>query len=272
MNTHSGSGADGVPSQTAPNITVATSPAELYDIQARPGSDTCAVDAEVEYNRGIYGRTMYNPYGSARDTLIGFSSGSRNLRFGDGVGEAPPAQVDESSLLRHGYGWNPRGKNQLKTRTYQAPADLSAANIDKVPDEAGIMWGDSTFDRHSALSGVTIDRFEPLLPDLEKEVQNADHIVPTAWVRGGQDTRTQTRTLSYVGDRGFAQGGAGLQGVAGGPGGMPGGPGGMPGGAGGGLGSIQGGAGGGAGFGGSPGGSPGGRESTAWVLPRPGSL
>ena len=194
-----------VPPSTTPNITVQRPAQELFDLQARPGSDPCAVDAEREYNDGIYGHTLYNTFGSARDTLIGFSSGSRNLRFGDGVGETPPDMVDESSQLRHGYGWHPRGKNQLNPRVYQGPADLSGANIDLMSEEPGLTWGDSTFNRHSALSGITIDRFEPLLPDLQSEVQNPEHIVPTAWVRGGQDTRTQTRTLSYIGAQGFAQ-------------------------------------------------------------------
>lgn len=204
------------PPQTSPLITSPQQGTELFDIQARPGYDACAVDAENDYNRNIYGRTLYNTYGSERDALIGFSSGSRNLRFGDGVGEAPPDKVDDSSKLRHGYGWHPRGKNQLKTRVYQASADLSGANIDKMPEEPAITWGDSTFNRSSALSGVTIDRFEPLIPDIHKEVQNPDHIVPTAWVRGGQDTRTQTRTLSYIGAQGFAQasGSGGREGTA----------------------------------------------------------
>lgn len=195
------------PGKTAPAITVSRPASELFDIQARPGQDKCAVDAENAYNASLRDRALYNTFGSGRDALIGFSSGSLNLRFGDGVGEAPPERVDESSGLRHGYGWHPRGKNQLQPRVYQAPADLSSANIDKMPEEPSIAWGDSTFDRHSALSGVTIDRFEPLIPEIRGSVQNHEHIVPTAWVRGGQDTRTQTRTLSYVGGQGFAQAG-----------------------------------------------------------------
>jgi hypothetical protein len=190
------------PAPTAPEITVATPGVELFDIQSRPGAEGCTMAAEVSYNEGVYGWNMYNTFGSDRDTLIDFSSGSRNLRFGDGVGEVPPEVVDESSMLRHGYGWTPRGRVQLAPRIYQGPADLSSANMDIPPTTMG---GDVTVGRHSALAGVSIDRFDPEPPD----VQDPAHIVPTAWVRGGQDTRAQTRTLSYIGSSGFAQAGAG---------------------------------------------------------------
>lgn len=193
---------------TAPKITVSSPASELFDIQSRPGTDPCAVSADNEYNQNIHGHSMYNSFGSTRDSLIGFTSDSRNLRFGDGVGEAPPDHVDHSSELRHGYGWHSRGKVQLTPRVYQGPADLSGANLEVMPEEPGLMWGESTFNRHSALSGITIDRFDPLVPELKKEIQDPEHIVPTAWVRGGQDTRAETRTLSFVGAQGFAQSGS----------------------------------------------------------------
>ena len=190
---------------TSPRITSSAPASEFFDIQARPGYDSCAVESDNEYNRSLQGRALYNTYGSDRDTLIGFSSGSRNLRFGDGVGQSPPDMIDEASRLRHGYGWHPRGRNQLKARVYQGPADLSGGYLDRVDEETGVSRGDSTFDRHTALAGVSIDRFDPLLPDMQRNVQNHEHIVPTAWVRGGQDTRAQTRTLSYIGSQGFSQ-------------------------------------------------------------------
>jgi hypothetical protein len=207
-----GSAANGsakaAPGVTAPKITVSTPAGELFDIQSRPGTDPCTVSAENEFNQNIYGRSVYNSFGSSRDSLIGFASDSRNLRFGDGVGETPPDQVDQSSQLRHGYGWHSRGKVQLTPRVYQGPADLSGANLEMMPEEPGVVWGESTFNRHSALSGITIDRFEPLVPELKKDIQDPEHIVPTAWVRGGQDTRAETRTLSFVGAQGFAQSGS----------------------------------------------------------------
>lgn len=203
------------PARSAPGITVSAPATELFDIQSRPGSDPCAIDADREYNDNIHGRSMYNTFGSSRESLIGFTSDSRNLRFGDGVGEAPPEHVDQSSELRHGYGWHSRGKVQLNPRVYQGPADLSGANIESMAEEPSIIWGESTFNRHSALSGVTIDRFDPLVSELEKNIQDPEHIVPTAWVRGGQDTRAETRTLSFVGSQGFTPTGSSVAGNGG---------------------------------------------------------
>ena len=49
----------------------------------------------------------------------------------------------------------------------------------------------------NSLSGITIDRFTPLLPCIEDNVQDTKHIVPTMWVRGGADTRAVIRNVDY---------------------------------------------------------------------------
>ena len=38
-------------------------------------------------------------------------------------------------------------------------------------------------------------------PELQRQVQNPVHIVPTAWVRGGEDTRDATRTPAFIGSQ-----------------------------------------------------------------------
>ena len=96
---------------------------QLFDIQQRPGSDACAVDAENAYNGGILGYNVYNAHGASLDALIGFSSQHNNLRFTDGLGTPPPDVIDTDTVLRQGYSWEPRGRVQLNTRTYQGPAD-----------------------------------------------------------------------------------------------------------------------------------------------------
>ena len=49
----------------------------------------------------------------------------------------------------------------------------------------------------NSLSGITIDRFIPLIPCIEDNIQDTKHLVPTHWVRGGADTRAVIRNIDY---------------------------------------------------------------------------
>lgn len=50
----------------------------------------------------------------------------------------------------------------------------------------------------NSLAGVTVDRFEPLVPCLKYNVQNPVHLIPKYWVRGGMDTRAFIRNADYL--------------------------------------------------------------------------
>lgn len=49
----------------------------------------------------------------------------------------------------------------------------------------------------NTLSGITIDRFIPLIPCIEQNIQDPIHIVPEKWIRGGADTRSTIRNIDY---------------------------------------------------------------------------
>lgn len=50
----------------------------------------------------------------------------------------------------------------------------------------------------NTLSGITIDRFTPLVPCLRYNIQDPDHYIPKYWVRGGMDTRAYIRNIDYL--------------------------------------------------------------------------
>jgi hypothetical protein len=50
----------------------------------------------------------------------------------------------------------------------------------------------------SPLSGVTIDRFIPLVPCIKENIQNPTHIIPKYWVRGGMSTRSIIQNIDYI--------------------------------------------------------------------------
>lgn len=48
------------------------------------------------------------------------------------------------------------------------------------------------------LSGISIDRFTPLVPCLKENVQDTKHLIPEYWVRGGMSTRNIVRNIDYL--------------------------------------------------------------------------
>ena len=65
--------------------------------------------------------------------------------------------------------------------------------------ESKLKLGEDTFVPKSmnSLSGITIDRFEPLIDCIENNIQDTKHIVPEHWVRGGADTRAVIKNIDY---------------------------------------------------------------------------
>ena len=54
----------------------------------------------------------------------------------------------------------------------------------------------------NTLSGITIDRFIPQIPQLKKNIQNPMHLIQevnnTNWVRGGQPSRQYIKNKEYL--------------------------------------------------------------------------
>ena len=68
------------------------------------------------------------------------------------------------------------------------------------PDvESQLKFGEDTFVPKSIdkLSGISINRFIPLIPCIKDNIQDPKHLVPTEWVRGGADTRAVIRNIDY---------------------------------------------------------------------------
>jgi hypothetical protein len=180
----------------------------FFDMQ-RPSYDACAFTTEEDQNRSYFDYTTYNYYNQPRESLVDFTSQHVNLRFGDGVnGLAPPAAIDLDSAFRNDQKWTPRGVQQLAVRTYHAVPNLSGGAVHDTDGEEAVAWGDSTFKRSTALSGVFIEQqFLPLIPSLKGEVQDPSHIVEP-WVRGGDTTREASRSLAFLQSQGYQRSGA----------------------------------------------------------------
>lgn len=180
----------------------------FFDLH-RPAYDECTYTVEEDQNKSHFDYNTYNYFHQEKNKLVDFSSDHPNLRFGDGVnGLASPETIDLDSAFRNDKKWTPRGIQQLPVRTYHAVPDLSGGAVHDTKGEETVAWGDATFNRSTALSGVFIEQqYEPLVKTLQGEVQDPSHIVEP-WTRGGDNTREASRSLAFIQSQGYQRGGA----------------------------------------------------------------
>ena len=114
----------------------------------------------------------------------------------DGYGN----QIDVESNLMKSSMTNDKSPQQLSTRPYNVPY-MGAGETHIVQPEiySKLVSGAETRVKKAsdALSGVSIDRFIPMVPCLAKNIQNTDHIIPEYWIRGGESSRAYIQNVDY---------------------------------------------------------------------------
>jgi len=110
--------------------------------------------------------------------------------------------IDESTLLRNGENQSNLSKKELDTRLFPgAPYMMSGQSLLKNPDlSSRLKYGEDTRVAKSAnvAASYAANNFIPLIPSIEDNVQNVDHIIPTYWVRGGMSSRSVIRNIDYL--------------------------------------------------------------------------
>lgn len=113
-----------------------------------------------------------------------------------------PSHIDDSSALRLGkYGeilTHYRTRRQNKKSSRYNPPNKAVHTMALNPDTMSQLYSSEITRDKTSLRGKEIDRFVPLLPSLENQIQNPKNLVPTYWVHGGMDTRTVIRNIDYL--------------------------------------------------------------------------
>ena len=165
---------------------------------------TARLDVHQSLGAGAY--HLDNMYGcecelkKAREVQL--SQPAINFNGGKGWMGEKGCLIDNDSNLRFEESTNLRFINQLSTPqnagffgkgSYDVDAEtlIQSSNLTKVDRPCNV------------LSGVTIPNFfTPLIPQLKKEVQDTQHIIPedsmTSWVRGGLPSRQIARNVDYI--------------------------------------------------------------------------
>lgn len=177
---------------------------KYFDLQARIGTDDCAVNARDHQNASMNDYHLWNTYMSKCDAarekeIADFASSHANLRYRNGYGIASACHIDHDSEVRNNAKLtNEKAKVQLFTRFYQASPDMSRGK--SAPNlESRLIHGEDTTQvrQCNRLMERDFDRFVPMLPCLKDSVQDAKHIVP-AWTWGGDNSRNLMRDAARL--------------------------------------------------------------------------
>ena len=112
------------------------------------------------------------------------------------------SNINSSTEIRNGILQKNIPKKELDTRLFPGAPYLARGQFEmKNTDLASkLKFGEETRTSKSAnaISGYSANNFIPLVPAIEENIQNVDHIIPTYWVRGGMSTRTVVRNIDYL--------------------------------------------------------------------------
>lgn len=115
------------------------------------------------------------------------------------------SDVNKDSELKYGGNKLTSDKNKcgklLQARPYATTPFMGSGKtcILNADVESQLKMGEDTGVPKSinTLSGITINRFIPLIPCIENNIQDPIHLIPDKWVRGGADTRSTIRNIDY---------------------------------------------------------------------------
>lgn len=178
------------------------------NLSNRLNDDECALKNKSLVNDSYNNSMLYNPYFN-KDcdcAVLDEIAFDNNFVVREGYGYASGCTVDTDSELRLNGQWtNEKGRVQLCSRTYQGVPNLNKGGL--VPNvESRLKSSDDTsdirnVDKISEKNLIPL-RFTPMLPCLNQNVQNPDHIIPK-WVWGGSDTRQDMVSNDYLSKCGF---------------------------------------------------------------------
>ena len=110
--------------------------------------------------------------------------------------------IDKGTILRNGKMQEYGNRKELDTRLFPgSPLLSSGQSILKNPNlSSRLKYGDDTRVKKSvnSVSSYSANNFIPLVPEIQENIQNIDHIIPTFWVRGGMSSRTVVRNIDYL--------------------------------------------------------------------------
>jgi len=184
-----------------------------FDLEHRIGADVCAQTARDLQNKSIDDYYLFNAHAAANPADCSSVEAVTKLQefadvnhtvYRNGYGVANMCHIDDDSKMRNeAQMTHDRMKTQVFPRIFQGVPNFGRGGF--VPNvESRLVQGEDTIIKKSCnqLSEVNYDRNIPLLPCLNDNVQNPNHIVP-AWTWGGEPTRDNVRQTKFLEENGY---------------------------------------------------------------------
>ena len=158
-------------------------------------------DASVDYmTRGFKDCNC----GAKKVQDVAVNEPTMNYRDGFGWTSINGCNIDTDSNIRNSRNMtNMRYIQQLFTSPYLTVPYMGRGVVD-AGFETDLVAGEDTTQKRpcNTLSGIYIDRFIPLVPCLDENIQNPAHIVQEVasndWIRGGLPSRDLIRNTDYL--------------------------------------------------------------------------
>lgn len=174
--------------------------------------DKCFVDIQTRQSMGPGSYRTSNHYDCECEAPTTVNNATDNvMMFFKNGHDVASCVIDESTKLRIGANRKfSKCPNQLFTRPYKSVPFMGRGPGNMVL-ESQITPGEDTSSKRSCntLSGISIPHyFTPLVPHLDYNVQNPEHIVEEVvdegWIRGGANSRLIVRDVDYLHRCGYA--------------------------------------------------------------------
>ena len=168
--------------------------------------DKCFVDIQTRQSMGPGSYRVSNHFDCECEAPTTVRNATDNvMMFFKNGHDVAGCVIDDSSKLRIGATRKfPKCPNQLFTRPYKS-VPYMGRGPGNMNMESQITPGEDTSARRSCntLSGISIPHyFTPLVPHLDYNVQNPEHIVEEVvdegWIRGGANSRLIVRDVDYL--------------------------------------------------------------------------
>jgi hypothetical protein len=165
-------------------------------------SDGCFYNHAESSNNKIFNHSFYPelPGQNGRSEYIKSTSTVGVLQ--DTNYDTSGKNIDKSTTLRNGTMQDFGNRKELDTRLFPgSPLLSSGQSVLKNPNlSSRLKYGDDTRVKKSvnSVSSYSANNFIPLVPEIQENIQNIDHIIPTFWVRGGMSSRTVVRNIDYL--------------------------------------------------------------------------
>ena len=165
-------------------------------------NDKCAIEILNEDNVMINNYLLRNPSVSNEGRGEYFDSFEQPCVFQTGNYGGFSSNIDNGSSIRQGkYGniLTHDGTKRVNPYDYRMNPPFKGAQTRAADtDVMSRLYNSEITHDKVPRRGVSIDRFDPLLPEVKKQIQNPKHLIPTFWVRGGMDTKTVIRNIDYL--------------------------------------------------------------------------